>query len=104
MPAASFGSLVDDFYAFTAASVQTSVSDRSCGGNRRDEQVLLGLVLLLLAVAMDATAIGAALTGGIQPPRPRTERPIRRNSPAMPSSHAVSATKTSTSGIGSRKP
>ena len=68
------------------------------------EQAPLGQMLLLLASAMVAAAIGAALTGGIQPLRPRTERPIRRNSPAMPSSHAVSATKTSTSGIGSRKP
>lgn len=100
----ALGSLVGDLRASTAASVQTSVSDRSCGGNRRDEQVLLGLVLLLLAVAMVSAAIGAALTSGLQAPGPRTERPIRRNSPAMPSSHAMSATKTNTSGIGSRKP
>lgn len=104
------GPVLRGFAAANAATMlavmgwlQLAVPSRLCNSYLIGEQVLLGRMLLLLAMAIVATAIGAALTGGVQAPRPRAGRPIRRNSPATPG-QAVSAAETSISGIGLRDP
>jgi len=82
--------------------LQIVVPARLCNSYLLADQRDLGLGLLVLAGGVVAGTALRALAGGGQ--AEATDRAMRRASPKMASPQAPSATKTMTSGIGSRKP